>query len=138
MQTQTIAAEQSSRSSYQRQTPMPPREIERSVRLEIPKEDGGDVGIYSNFAPSLPTAWDDALYQRLYEGVHSGLANVDAPFPAGGIGVHLTHLRFFPSLEFTPNESDVQRLGDALGALTAATVACLWNGIISLGAPALP
>jgi hypothetical protein len=112
MQTQTIAAEQSSRSAYQRQTPMPPREIERSVRLEIPKED--------------------------YEGVHSGLANVDAPFPAGGIGVHLTHLRFFPSLEFTPNESDVQRLGDALGALTAATVASLWNGIISLGAPALP
>src|SRR5687768_13462900 len=99
MQTQAIAAEQTSRSSYQRPVPMPPREIELTVLLEIPKEDGGDVGIYSKFADSLPPAWDDALHQRLYQGVHGGLASVDAPFPVGGIGVHITHLRFFPPLE---------------------------------------
>lgn len=138
MQTQAVAAEQTSRSSYQRPAPMPPREIELTVRLEIPEQHGGDVGIYSKFADPLPPAWDDPLHQRLYDGVHGGLANVDAPFPEGGIGVHITHLRFNPPLESTPKAHDVQRLGDAFEALTAATIASLWNGIISLGAPALP
>lgn len=138
MQTQIVAAEQTSRSSYPRPAPLPPREIELTVRLEIPEEDGGDVGIYPSFAQSLPSAWDDPLHQRLYQGVHGGLAHVDAPFPEGGIGVHVTHLRFFPALESEPTANDVQRLGDALEALTAAAIASLWNGIISLGAPALP
>lgn len=138
MQTQAIAAEQTSRNVYQRPAPMPPWEIELTVRLEIPEQDEGDVGISSMFAHPLPPAWDDPLHQRLYQGVHSGLATVDAPFPDGGIGVHITHLRFFPPLESIPNENDVQRLGDALEALTAATITSLWNGIVSLGAPAIP
>jgi len=138
MQTQAIVAEQSSRNRYQRPAPMPPQEIELTVRLEIPEEDGADVGIHSTFAHPLPPEWDDSLHQRLYQGVHSGLASVEAPFPDEGIGVKITHLRFLPPLEARPNANDVRSLGDALEALTAATVAALWNGIISLGVPATP
>ena len=135
MQAQAIVAEQTSRNRYQQPAPMPLREIELTVRLEIPDEDGADVGIYASFANSLPPEWDDTLHQRLYQGVHSGLATVEAPFPDGGIGVHITHLRFDPPLEARTSADDVRRLGDALEALAAATVAALWNGIISLGAP---
>lgn len=138
MQTQALVAEQTSRNRYQRPAPLPPREIELTVRLEIPEEDGADVGIDSTFVNALPSEWDDTLHQRLYQGVHSGLASVLAPFPAGGIGVQITHLRFLPPLETRPSAHDVQRLGDALEALTAATVAALWNGIISLSVPATP
>jgi hypothetical protein len=138
MQAQAIVAEQTSRNRYQQPAPMPPREIELTVRLEIPQMDGSNVGIYASFANSLPPAWDDALHQRLYQGVHSGLATVEEPFPDGGIDVHITHLHFDPPLEVRTSANDVRRLGDALEALTAATVAALRNGVISLGALTTP
>jgi hypothetical protein len=138
MQTQALVAEQTSRNRHQRLAPMPPREIELTIRLEIPEEDGANVGIHSPFVNALPSEWEDTLHQRLYQGVHSGLASVQAPFPAGGIDVQITHLLFLPPLETRPIANDVQRLGDALEALTSATVAALWNGIISHGVPATP
>ena len=138
MQTQAIVVERSSRTLCERPAPMPPREIEFTVRLEIPDDDGADVGIYSRFADPLPPEWNDALHQRLYQGVHGGLASVEAPLPAGGIGVYVTHLRFHPPLGTRTSASDVQRLGDALEALTAATVAALWKGLISFDAPIAP
>ena len=138
MQTQVIVAEQTSRSRYPRTTPVSSRVIELTVRLEIPDDDQADVGIYSRFAEPLPPKWDDTLHQRLYHGVHSGLASVEAPFPDGGIGVYITHLRFHPRLETRTSANEVQRLGAILEALTAATVAALWNGIISFDAPAMP
>jgi hypothetical protein len=138
MQTQVIVAEQTSRSRYQRTTPMPSWEIGLTLRLEIPDDDGADVGIYSKFADALPSEWDDMLHQRLYQGVHGGLAGVEAPLPDGGIGVYITQLRFHPPLELRTNTNDVRRLGDALEALTAATVAALWNGIIIFDAPVTP
>lgn len=138
MQTQAIVAEQTSRNRYQQPAPLPPREIELTLRLEIPEEDGADVGINSSFDPPLPPEWDDPLQQRLYQGVHGGLASVEAPLPDGGIGVYITHLRIFPPLETGSSSDEIRRLGNTLESLTAATVAALWTGVIRLGAPAAP
>ncbi len=138
MQTQAAVAEQTSRNRYHWPEPVPSREIELTLRLEIPDDDRADVGIYSRFADPLPPEWNDALHQRLCQGVHGGLASVEAPIPDGGIGVYVTHLRFRPPLGTRTSASDVQRLGDALEALTAATVAALWNGLISFDAPLAP
>ncbi len=138
MQTQAFVAEQTSRNRYRQPAPLPPREIELTVRLEIPEEDGADVGIKPSFDPPLPSEWDDALQQRLSFGVHGGLASVGASLPEGGIGVHITHLRVSPPVVSESTSEDVRRLGDVLEALTAATVAALWAGVISLGAPSPP
>ena len=138
MQTHAIVAEQTSRNRYRRPAPLPPREIELTVRLEIPEETGVDVGINSNFIPPLPPQWEDALQQRLSIGVHGGLASVGEPLPDGGIGVSITRLRVFPPLETDSSSDDIRRLGDALEALTAATVAALWAGSMSLGATSAP
>ncbi|MGH2615960.1 MAG: hypothetical protein ACRDJC_12020, partial [Thermomicrobiales bacterium] len=78
MQTQAIVAEQTSHNRYQQPAPLPPREIELTVRLEIPEETGADVGINPSFDTPLPSEWDDTLTQRLYQGVHGGLASVGA------------------------------------------------------------
>lgn len=133
MQTQVVVAEQTSLNRYRRPAPLPPREIELTVRLEIPEETGVDIGINPSFSPPLPPQWEDTLQQRLYLGVHGGLARVGEPLPDGGIGVSITRLRVAPPLESDSGIDDVRRLGDALEALTAATVAALWVGAMSLG-----
>jgi hypothetical protein len=135
MRAQTVVAEQTSRNRYWQPAPLPPREIEMTVRLEIPEEAGADVGVNPRFAPSLPPAWEDALHQRLYAGVHGGLATVGAALPAGGLGVSITRLHVSPPLNCDGSPDDIRRLGDTLEALTAATVAALWTGLLSLGAP---
>jgi hypothetical protein len=114
---------------------LPPREIELTVRLEIPDGEGVDVSIRPEFKPSLPPVWEDILLQRLYQGVHVGLANVGDPIPSGGINVEVTRLRVTPQLEpsSASNSDDVRRLGDTLEVLTASTVAALWAGLISIG-----
>jgi hypothetical protein len=96
------------------------------------------VGINPSFDPPLAPQWEDALHQRLYLGVHGGLATVGAPLPEAGIGVHITRLRISPPLTTTGSSDDVRRLGDTLEALTAATVAALWSGVISLGTSPAP
>ncbi len=138
MQAEAIVAEQTSRNRYQQPFPLPPREIELTVRLEMPEETGADVGIDAVFDPPPPPTWEDSLQQRLYQGVQSGLANVGAPLPEGGIGVHLINIRILPPLESVAGTDDVQRLGETLEALTAATVSALWTGVITLGSPSEP
>src|SRR3954451_18070978 len=138
-QAEAIVAEQTSRNRYQQQPfPLPPREIELTVRLEMPEGTGADVGIDADFDPPPPSTWEDALQQRLHRGVHGGLANVGAPLPEGGIGVHILQVRILPPLESTAAVDDVQRLGETLEALTAATVSALWTGVITLGSPSAP
>jgi hypothetical protein len=133
VRSQVIVAEQTSRNRYSQPGSLPPREIELTVRLVIPEEDGADVGITAEFAPNVPTQWEDRLYERLYSGVHGGLASVGSPLPAGGIEVHLSSIRVSPQLESDSDTEDVRRLGDTLEALTAATVRGLWSGLIHLG-----
>lgn len=134
MQRQAVAAEQTSRSRYWQSASLPPREIELTVRLLIPEDEGADVGIRFSGVPSLPPAWDDLLFQRLSAGVHRGLASVGTPLPTEGIGIDITHLAMLPRLDAGNDTDDVDSLGDALEALTAATVAALWSGLMSLAA----
>ncbi len=132
MQAQAVIAEQTASTSYSRRFPLPPRQIEMTVRLEIPEEDGADVGIQPFFTRDTPKrweGWDDLVHQRLYDGVHAGLALVDAPLPDGGIGLKITRLRVSPSLASDTDEGDVQRLTDTLETLVASTVAALWTGL---------
>lgn len=138
MQTQMIVAEQTSRNRYWPPDPLPTREIELTVRLEIPEESGAEVGITPSFEPPLPSRWEDTLQQRLFQGVHGGLAHVGMPLPEVGIGVRITQLRVSPPLQAESSFDDVSRLGDTLEALTASTVAALWAGVISLGALSAP
>jgi len=132
MQTQVIAAEQASTNRYWQPPPLPPREIELTIRLQIPEGDGADVGIRPSFALELPEPWEDMLHQRLYEGVHAGLASVGTPIPDGGIGVHITRLHLSPPVTSDTGAVEVRRIGDALAALAASTVAALWAGLMSL------
>ena len=134
-QTQGIVAEQTSRNLYRQDPQMAPREIELTIRLEIPEEIGADVGINPSFDASLPSEWEDTLTQRIYQGVHGGLASVDAPLPEGGLSISITHLRLSPPVSGESTSGEVRRLGDALEALTASTVAALWAGVISFSAP---
>src|SRR3954468_24409147 len=98
MHAEAIVAEQTSRNRYQQPFPLPPREIELTVRLEMPEGTGANVGIDAAFDPLPPSTWEDSLHERLYQGVHSGLAIVGAPLPAGGIAVHIIKIRISPPL----------------------------------------
>ena len=138
MQTQAIVAEQTSRTTYGRPSHFPSREIELTVRLEIPEATGADVGIDSSFEPRLSHIWEDALHQRIYRGVHNGLANVEAQLPEHGIGVRITKLQISPLPHVNSVSDDIQRLGDALEALTESIVAALWAGILSFGTTSAP
>lgn len=135
MQTQAIKAEQSSRNRYWQPSSLSPREIDMTIRVQIPEGDTADVGIWPSFAPTFPEPWNNMLHQRLYDGVHAGLARVGEPLPAGGIGVHITQLRLSPPLAAGEGDDEARRVGEALEALAASTVAALWSGLISLGAP---
>lgn len=133
MQTEVIAAEQTSRNRYWRPAPLPPRDVELTVRMQIPDDDDTDVGIHLDFSPPVPEQWGGVLDQRLFDGVHRGLASVDQPLPPGGISIQITTLRITPTLELDGDLAEVHRIGDMLEALTSATVAALWTGLISLG-----
>ena len=135
MQSRSIIAEQTSRNRYWFSASLAPREIELTVRLEIPEKEGVDVGISPSFTPPLPPAWVDSLMQRLYVGVHSGIASVGMPLPTGGIGVEVTQVRVLPPLGANISIDDAGELSNALEALTASSVAALWTGINSLRAP---
>lgn len=132
------AAEQTASSRFWTDGSMPDREIQITVRLQVPEEDGADVGIRPRFEPPLPPPWADALHQRLYAGVHGGPARVEAPLPTGGIGVLVTHLVIVPSLQRGGDDHELQRLGDTLEALMAGTVASLWTGLNRLLGPFAP
>jgi hypothetical protein len=133
MREHAIVAVQTSQNRYFQGGSLPPREIELTVRLVIPEQEGADVGITAEFVPHVPTKWEDRLYERLYSGVHSGLASVGSPLPAGGIEVEITRVRVSPQLSSESDTEDVLRIGDTLEALTAATVGGLWSGLIRLG-----
>jgi len=133
MQSREIVAEQTSRNRYSRPGALPPREIEMTVRLIVPDEDGADVSITADFAPTLPARWEDRLYERLYSGVQGGLAGVGSSLPVGGIHVEISSIRVSPQVEDDSDTDDVGRLGDTLEALTTATVGGLWSGLIRLG-----
>lgn len=138
MQTQTIVAEQTSHNLFLQDPLAPPREIELTVRLEIPEETGADVGITPRFDTELLSDWQDALTQRLYQGVHGGLASIEAPLPMGGIGIYITYLRLSPPVREESTSSEIRQLGDALEALMASTVAALWAGAMSFDASITP
>jgi hypothetical protein len=127
-----LIAEQSGRSRFWLRPRQPPREIELTVRLEMPEETGADVGISPSFEAPLPLAWKQVLHDRLYAGVYGGLASVGAPLPDEGIGIRITQLRLSPPVESDTSPDEIRRLGETLEALTAATVAALWSGVISL------
>ena len=133
MQPRVIVAEQTSRNRYAQPGSMPPREIEMTIRLMVPEDEGADVGISAEFVPGVPEQWEDGLSQRLYRGVHGGLARVGSPLPAGGIEVRISKVRVFPQLSTDSDQDDVRRVGETLEALTAATVSALWSGLIHLG-----
>lgn len=134
MQAQAIVAEQTASTSYSRRFPLPPRQIDMTVRLEIPEEDGADVGIQPIFTLDIPKRWDDLVHQRLYDGVHAGLARVDAPLSDGRIGVSITWLLVSPSLAPDSDEDDVRQVADTLETLVASTVAALWTGLMNFRA----
>ena len=135
MHTKEIVAEQTSRNVYIQSPAFAAREIELTVRLAIPEESGADVGINPTFEATLPPEWEDTLTQRLYQGVHGGLASVDAPLPEGGVSISITHLSLSPPVRGESTSGEVRQLGDVLEALTASTVAALWAGVIGLSAP---
>lgn len=125
-------AEQTSRNRYWQHAAAAPQEIELTVRLEMPEETGADVGIRPSFETQLPIAWEQALHDRLYAGVHGGLASVGLPIPDEGIGIRITQLRLSPPVDSESSPDSVRRLGETIEALTAATVAALWSGVISM------
>ena len=138
MEQRVVTAEQTATNRYWLQGTVSDREIQLTVRLQIPEQDGADVGVSALFGPVLPEPWEEVLHQRLYAGVHGGLAAVDAPLPSGGIGVQIMHLIVVPPIEPGSDEDEVQRLGDTLEALAAGTVSSLWTGLIRLSAPDSP
>jgi hypothetical protein len=128
-----VLAEQTSRSRYPPAEPLPPREIELTVRLIIPEAEGADVGIRAEFVPGQPARWEDGLYDHLYRGVHGGLAGVDSPLPTGGIDIEITRVRLWPPLDIDSDDDDVHRVDEALEALASASVRALWTGLIRFG-----
>lgn len=138
MQTQVMVAEQTSRSRYWQPAPLPTREIELTIRLRIPDDDGADVGIRPSVVPDLPEPWQDLLLQRLFDGVHACLARVGTALSVGGVGVEVTRLRLSPPPTAAGDPDDLRRMGETLEGLAASVVAALWTGLISLAAPAVP
>ena len=135
MQTRVMVAEQTNSNRYWPAAPSSPWEIELTLRLRVPEEEGTDIGINHRFSLAVPSRWEEEIYDRLNNGVHGGLASVEAPLPHGGIGVDITHLLISPALTADSAAADIGRLGDTLEALAAATVAALWTGLLRLGAP---
>jgi hypothetical protein len=123
-----IAARTSNRLEYWSDEGSP-REIRLEARVEVPGEPDVDVDIQLRFRRHEPPAWDESIDQWLYDGVHAGLAAVEAPLPEHGIRVLITDLDFAPSLAAEPDRDALNSLGVIVQALAASTVKSLWAGL---------
>jgi len=109
----------------------PDAEISLSLRLEIPGEPGVDVTIGLDYAPRLPLATQDPLHQRLYDGVHGGLAVVERPLPPGGVTVIVTGVRLTPTPDGSGSVADLAHTGKLLQLLTTQATATLFDGLLT-------
>jgi hypothetical protein len=124
-----MLAEQTTLSRYRSSAPLPEREIEITIRLEMPAQDEADVSITIGFELPLSPPWDDRVVQQLYEGVHAGLAAAGLPLPPEGLAVQVSALRVAPPLGIDAGNDEASQVGDTVRALAAATVELLRNGL---------
>lgn len=106
-------------------------EISVAVRLEIPGEPGVDVAIALDYEPKFPLATQDVLHQRLYDGVHGGLAAVERPLPPGGVTAVVTAVRLTPPPDGGGSVADLAHTGRLLQVLTAQAVSTLFDGLLT-------
>ncbi len=109
-------------------------ELQLTVRVETTADPFTDVMIALLFEPQFPEAFQDRLHQRLYDGVHGGLAVAipDSPLPATGITVKVLQLRLSPPLDSFALNGELDSLGDLLQSQMMGIVAGLWSGILNL------
>jgi hypothetical protein len=128
-----MIAEQSSRTVFLLDADKPAAEIEITVRMEIPQSSpvaGGDVSTWLRYEPEVPEQLQDELHRALYNGVHAGLATIDAPLPQGGIAVEVSRLVVkTPELDTLSAASAIGQVAGNLHTLVTYTVASLWQGL---------
>lgn len=107
----------------------PDVEIVISLRLELPGEVGVSTVIGPEFEPRLPDAIEDALHERLRDGVHGGLATSSGPWPEDGVRVIITSLRLSPAANAIGSPRELRRIGRLLQLVTSQVVATLWEGL---------
>lgn len=78
------------------------------------------------FKPELPERLADVVHQKLYDGVHAGIAAVSMPFPEGGFAIEILTLQLLPDPEAIMADDDMQRIAELLGAMVMGMVASLW------------
>lgn len=122
-----MIAEQTTQSRYWRSPSLLEREIDLVARLET-VDAGSDVDTELLYEP-LAAGWDEAIADRVYEGVHAGLAAVAAPLPRGGLRVQISRLQLSPPLESNPAAESVALLGETVRAIVASAVESMWREV---------
>ncbi|MEP7287696.1 MAG: hypothetical protein ABI947_18235 [Chloroflexota bacterium] len=135
MNNYTMFAEQSIAFSCWNREKSKTVEIQLTVRVENSAEQFVAVSTELLFEPQLPEAFQDRLHQRLYDGVHGGIAIAipHLPLPSTGITVKVLQLRLSPPLDSFVLDDEIDSLGNILETQMMGIVAGLWSGILNLG-----
>lgn len=104
-------------------------EVQMTIQFELATEEDPDVGTFLSYEPKFPQGWNaqDELQQKLFIGVHAGLAVVDLPLPKTCLNFEISQLSVSPSLQEMAEE-DIQRIGNLLLEMVRWAVAALWTG----------
>jgi hypothetical protein len=117
-------------TSQFRRTPDELVEIRVAMRFELLNDEEGNVSTKLSYEPFLfADNWlaQDVLHQKLFNGIHSGLASVKRPLPARCLGFDISQLHVSPPLE-EMNDAEVERISNVLLEIVSGMVATLWGG----------
>ncbi len=81
--------------------------------------------------PLEPKDWHFTLTDRISDGVHAGIASVDAPLPMNGIRVIITYPSLYPVLQPGPSNDELTRFGEFVERAVAGSVEVLWKAVIA-------
>jgi hypothetical protein len=133
-----MIAEQNTSCTYWVSDALPGLEIQESIRIEIPGEEGGYVTTYLQYEPKLPESLWDVLHRHLYDGVHGGLAAAGLPLPSERITVRIMRLSIIPSLDDRTATQTIEAIGSILEHLTREMVHTLRIGLANLSVTLQP
>ena len=88
-----------------------------------PEKAHADLSTEMSFKPIFAIDAQDELNQRIYDGVHNGLAIQGGERPKNGLVVQITRLQLMPRLQnLAKSTTSFRQLGDAVEALIAGMV----------------
>lgn len=130
-----MIAEQNVECIVYRQDSLPDIIVRLGVRVQVPVQgyNAGHSGVTIEYRamPLEPEDWHYTLTDRISDGVHAGIASVDAPLPMDGMRVIITYPSLYPVPASGPSEDEQMRFGELAERAVAGAIEVLWKAIIS-------